>query len=39
MGTSRAGRTPDRVRRLAVLATNRNLIGICAAFFCFDYYW
>ena len=26
-------------RRLAVLATNRNLVGICAAFFCFDYYW
>jgi MFS transporter, ACS family, D-galactonate transporter len=27
---------PDRLR---VLATNRNMIGICAAFFCFDYYW
>jgi MFS transporter, ACS family, D-galactonate transporter len=25
--------------RLRVLATNRNMIGICAAFFCFDYYW
>ena len=22
-----------------MLATNRNLVGICAAFFCFDYYW
>jgi MFS family permease len=27
------------VHRLRVLATNRNMIGICAAFFCFDYYW
>ncbi len=34
------GRTHAPIgRRLAVLATNRNLIGICAAFFCFDYYW
>ena len=26
-------------RRLHALLTNRNLIGICLAFFCFDYYW
>ena len=26
-------------QRLALLATNRNMIGVCAAFFCFDYYW
>ena len=23
----------------AGLATNRNMLGICLAFFCFDYYW
>jgi ACS family D-galactonate transporter-like MFS transporter len=27
------------LHHLRVLATNRNMIGICAAFFCFDYYW
>jgi MFS family permease len=26
-------------RRIRLLVTNRNLIGICIAFFCFDYYW
>jgi nitrate/nitrite transporter NarK len=26
-------------RALTALLTNRNLLGICAAFFCFDYYW
>jgi MFS transporter, ACS family, D-galactonate transporter len=25
--------------RLAAIATDRNLVGVCAAFFCFDYYW
>lgn len=25
--------------RLLVLAVNRNLVGICVTFFCFDYYW
>ncbi len=24
---------------LAALVTNRNLLGICLTFFCFDYYW
>jgi ACS family D-galactonate transporter-like MFS transporter len=24
---------------LAALITNRNLLGICVTFFCFDYYW
>ena len=22
-----------------MLVTNRNLLGVCLAFFCFDYYW
>jgi MFS family permease len=26
-------------RALATLVTNRNLLGICLGFFCFDYYW
>jgi ACS family D-galactonate transporter-like MFS transporter len=25
--------------RLLALARNRNLIGVCITFFCFDYYW
>lgn len=29
----------DRGRALLRLLTNRNLIGICLGFFCFDYYW
>jgi len=29
----------DRGRALRRLLTNRNLIGICLGFFCFDYYW
>jgi MFS family permease len=29
----------DRARHLRRLLTNRNLIGICLGFFCFDYYW
>jgi MFS transporter, ACS family, D-galactonate transporter len=28
-----------RGRALLRLLTNRNLIGICLGFFCFDYYW
>ena len=24
---------------LAALVTNRNLLGVCLTFFCFDYYW
>jgi ACS family D-galactonate transporter-like MFS transporter len=27
------------LRAFAVLVTNRNMLGICLAFFCFDYYW
>jgi MFS family permease len=27
------------LRAAAALVTNRNLLGICLGFFCFDYYW
>jgi ACS family D-galactonate transporter-like MFS transporter len=27
------------VRSFGTLLTNRNLLGICLGFFCFDYYW
>jgi MFS family permease len=27
------------IRAFAALATNRNMLGICLGFFCFDYYW
>jgi nitrate/nitrite transporter NarK len=30
-------RTPSALA--AALVTNRNLLGVCLAFFCFDYYW
>jgi MFS family permease len=30
---------PGFGRVLAALVTNRNLLGICLGFFCFDYYW
>jgi MFS family permease len=30
-------RTPAALA--AALVTNRNLLGVCLAFFCFDYYW
>jgi len=26
-------------QRIGALVTNRNLVGICLGFFCFDYYW
>jgi len=26
-------------RSLGTLVTNRNLLGVCLGFFCFDYYW
>ena len=26
-------------RALVALVTNRNLVGVCLTFFCFDYYW
>ena len=41
----RAPRRGDPRRRFrsvsesARLVTNRNLLGICLGFFCFDYYW
>lgn len=31
--------TRNRKQQLRWLLTNRNLIGICLGFFCFDYYW
>jgi nitrate/nitrite transporter NarK len=30
---------PSFLLAFARLATNRNMLGICLAFFCFDYYW
>jgi ACS family D-galactonate transporter-like MFS transporter len=30
---------PGFVRTCTALITNRNLLGICLGFFCFDYYW
>jgi MFS transporter, ACS family, D-galactonate transporter len=30
---------PGFLRTSAALLTNRNLLGICLGFFCFDYYW
>ncbi|HUI42924.1 MAG TPA: MFS transporter, partial [Terriglobia bacterium] len=36
----RAGpKAPTATRHLWKLLGNRNLIGICLGFFCFDYYW
>jgi MFS family permease len=32
-------RTRTRSQEIRWLLTNRNLIGICLGFFCFDYYW
>lgn len=29
----------DVFRKCGTLMTNRNLIGVCLGFFCFDYYW
>jgi MFS transporter, ACS family, D-galactonate transporter len=31
--------TRNRKQQLLWLLSNRNLIGICLGFFCFDYYW
>lgn len=31
--------TPDATRSVARTLLNRNLLGICLGFFCFDYYW
>jgi MFS family permease len=30
---------PGFLRTATALLTNRNLLGICLGFFCFDYYW
>ena len=30
---------PGFMRSCMALVTNRNLLGICLGFFCFDYYW
>ena len=32
-------RGPGFVVALRTLVTNRNLLGVCLGFFCFDYYW
>jgi MFS family permease len=34
-----AGNRSGLLPALVTLVTNRNLIGICLGFFCFDYYW
>jgi ACS family D-galactonate transporter-like MFS transporter len=31
--------TRNRMQEIRWLLSNRNLIGICLGFFCFDYYW
>jgi MFS family permease len=33
------GRPRGFVARAKALVTNRNLLGVCLGFFCFDYYW
>ena len=42
-GRRRDRRAPSRrvsvVQSVTALLTNRNLLGICLGFFCFDYYW
>ncbi|MBU6402091.1 MAG: MFS transporter [Verrucomicrobia bacterium] len=41
-GTECGGAAPGSVPFLArtrTLLTNRNLLGLCLGFFCFDYYW
>jgi MFS transporter, ACS family, D-galactonate transporter len=37
--TTRRARHPGFGAAVAALVTNRNLLGICIGFFCFDYYW
>lgn len=37
--TRAAASNADQLGNLLRLLTNRNLIGICLGFFCFDYYW
>ncbi len=39
-GRSDTGVAPARLAHsFGALLTNRNLIGVCIGFFCFDYYW
>jgi ACS family D-galactonate transporter-like MFS transporter len=39
-GPRQAMAAPVRLRHsFGALLTNRNLIGVCIGFFCFDYYW
>jgi MFS transporter, ACS family, D-galactonate transporter len=38
-GPGSASASQVTVRHLRSLITNRDLIGICMGFFCFDYYW
>jgi MFS family permease len=33
------GPSSSVAQRVGALLTNRNLLGICLGFFCFDYYW
>jgi len=35
----KTARPPLSLRPLALSLLNRNLLGICLGFFCFDYYW
>src|SRR5262249_41902836 len=37
--TASASRPSGFMRSVATLVTNRNLLGVCLSFFCFDYYW
>jgi ACS family D-galactonate transporter-like MFS transporter len=37
--TASASRPTGFMRSVATLVTNRNLLGVCLSFFCFDYYW
>jgi ACS family D-galactonate transporter-like MFS transporter len=39
LSTVKSGRAPLALRPLARSLLNRNLLGICLGFFCFDYYW
>src|SRR5262249_25235916 len=39
-GKRRVGKSgTTTIRQLLSLVKNRNLLGICLGFFCFDYYW
>jgi len=38
-GNQRAGASPASPQRRRLVTWDRNLLGICIGFFCFDYYW